>query len=205
MEDAPENLQPRDRNTLLAGFVLPRPIAWVTTVGPTGVVNAAPDSFFNVFSEDPPLCMFAVNQRPDGRIKDTLVNIERTGEFVVNLTDEPLAQAMHDSSGDFPPDVGEPGYLGLELAPSTRVAVPRLADAPWAMECKVWKTMNVKDNRHLIMGEGVNFYIRDELWDPDTMRVHMERYHPIGRMFADRYCRTDDRVVFPPAEGAVTR
>ena len=204
MEYAPENLQPRDRYKLLAGFVLPRPIAWITTVGPTGVVNAAPYSFFNVFSEDPPLFMFAVNQRPDGRIKDTLVNIQRTGEFVVNLTDEPLAHAMHDSSGDFPPDVGEPNYLGLKLASSTRVAVPRLADAPWAMECKVWKTMNVKDNRHLIMGEGVNFYIRDELWDPDTMRVHMERYHPIGRMFADRYCRTDDRVVFPPAEGAKT-
>src|SRR6478609_6463482 len=179
MEYAPENLQPRDRYKLLAGFVLPRPIAWITTVGPTGVVNAAPYSFFNVFSEDPPL-----------------------GVFAVNLTDEPLAHAMHDSSGDFPPDVGEPNYLGLKLAPSTRVAVPRLADAPWAMECKVWKTMNVKDNRHLIMGEGVNFYIRDELWDPETMRVHMERYHPIGRMFADRYCRTDDRVVFPPAEGA---
>jgi flavin reductase (DIM6/NTAB) family NADH-FMN oxidoreductase RutF len=202
MEYAPENLQPRDRYKLLAGFVLPRPIAWVTTVGPTGVVNAAPYSFFNVFSEDPPLCMFAVNARPDGRVKDTLVNIERSGEFVVNLTDEPLAQAMHDSSGDFPPEIGEPGYLGLKLAPSTRVAVPRLADAPWAMECKVWKTMNVRENRHLIMGEGVNFYIRDELWDPETMRVHMERYHPIGRMFADRYCRTDDRVVFPPAEGA---
>jgi flavin reductase (DIM6/NTAB) family NADH-FMN oxidoreductase RutF len=199
MEYAPENLQPRERYKLLAGFVLPRPIAWITTVGPSGVVNAAPFSFFNVFSEDPPLCMFAVNARPDGRIKDTLINIQRTGEFVVNLTDEPLARAMHDSSGDFPPDVGEPGYLGLKLAPSTRVAVPRLADAPWAMECKVWKTMNVKDNRHLIMGEGVNFYIRDELWDGETMRVHMERYHPIGRMFADRYCRTDDRVVFPPA------
>ena len=202
MEYAPENLQPRDRYKLLAGFVLPRPIAWVTSIGPGGVVNAAPFSFFNVFAEDPPLVMFAVNKRPDGRLKDTWLNIQRTGEFVVNLTDEPLAQAMHDSSGDFPPDVGEPDYLGLKLAPSTRVAVPRLADAPWAMECKVWKTMNVKDNRHLIMGEGVNFYIRDELWDPDTMRVHMERYHPIGRMFADRYCRTDDRVVFPPAEGA---
>jgi len=201
MEYAPENLQPRERYKLLAGFVLPRPIAWITTVGPTGVVNAAPFSFFNVFSEDPPLCMFAINQRPDGSIKDTLINVERSGEFVVNLTDEPLAQAMHDSSGDFPPDVGEPDYLGLKLAPSTRVAVARLADAPWAMECKVWKTMNVKDNRHLIMGEGVNFYIRDELWDPETMRVHMERYHPIGRMFADRYCRTDDRVVFPAAEG----
>ena len=199
MEYAPENLQPRERYKLLAGFVLPRPIAWITSVGPSGVVNAAPFSFFNVFSEDPPLCMFAVNARPDGRIKDTLINIRHNPEFVVNLTDEPLARAMHDSSGDFPPDVGEPGYLGLKVAASTKIAVPRLADAPWAMECKVWKTMNVKENRHLIMGEGVNFYIRDELWDAETMRVHMERYHPIGRMFADRYCRTDDRVVFPPA------
>jgi flavin reductase (DIM6/NTAB) family NADH-FMN oxidoreductase RutF len=112
MEYAPENLQPRDRYKLLAGFVLPRPIAWITTVGPTGVVNAAPYSFFNVFSEDPPLCMFAVNQRPDGRIKDTLVNIQRTGEFVVNLTDEPLAHAMHDSSGDFPPMSASPTISG---------------------------------------------------------------------------------------------
>jgi len=202
MQYAVNDVSHYERYKLLISFVLPRPIAWVTSIGPDGVVNAAPFSFFNAFCEDPPLCMFAVNQRPDGRIKDTLINIQRTGEFVVNLTDEPLARAMHDSSGDFPPDIGEPGYLGLKLAPSTRVAVPRLADAPWAMECKVWKTMNVKDNRHLIMGEGVNFYIRDELWDPETMRVHMERYHPIGRMFADRYCRTDDRVVFPPAEGA---
>jgi flavin reductase (DIM6/NTAB) family NADH-FMN oxidoreductase RutF len=115
MEYAPENLQPRERYKLLAGFVLPRPIAWVTTIGPTGVVNAAPYSFFNVFCEDPPLCMFAVNQRPDGRVKDTLVNIQRSREFVVNLTDEPLARAMHDSSGDFPPDIGEPDYLGLGL------------------------------------------------------------------------------------------
>ena len=90
MEYFPENLQPRERYKLLAGFVLPRPIAWVTSVGPTGVVNAAPFSFFNVFCEDPPLCMFAVNLRPDGRIKDTLVNIQRTNEFVVHLTDEPL-------------------------------------------------------------------------------------------------------------------
>jgi flavin reductase (DIM6/NTAB) family NADH-FMN oxidoreductase RutF len=128
----------------------------VTTVGPTGVVNAAPYSFFNVFCEDPPLCMFAVNLRPDGRVKDTLINIQRTAEFVVNLTDEPLARAMHDSSGDFPPDIGEPDYLGLKLAPSTKVAVPRLADAPWAMECKVWKTIDVNGIRQLIMGEGIN-------------------------------------------------
>jgi len=202
MEYAPEDLNSRDCYKVLTGFVLPRPIAWITTVGPTGVVNAAPFSFFNVFSEEPPLCMFAVNPRPDGRAKDTVVNIERTGEFVVNLADEPLARAMHDSSGDFPPEIGEPGYLGLNLAPSTRVAVPRLADAPWAMECKIWKVIDVNGRRKLILGEGVNFYIRDELWDGSAMRVHMDRYHPVGRMFADRYCRTDDRIVFPPATGA---
>jgi len=202
MEYAPENLAPRERYKVLTSFVLPRPIAWVTTLGPTGVVNAAPFSFFNVFAEDPPLCMFAVNRRPDGRVKDTVVNIERTGEFVVNIADEALARAMHGSSGDFPPDVGEPNYLGLKLTPSTKIKVPRLADTPWAMECKTWKTINVKDDRQLIMGEGINFYIRDELWDHEKMRVHMDRYHPMGRMFADRYCRTDDRVVFPAAEGA---
>jgi flavin reductase (DIM6/NTAB) family NADH-FMN oxidoreductase RutF len=202
MEYAVESLSPRERYKVLASFVLPRPIAWVTSLGPTGVVNAAPFSFFNVFCENPPICMFAVNKRPDGRVKDTLVNIERTNEFVVNIADEPLARAMHESSGDFPPDIGEPNFLGLKLAPSSKIAVPRLADTPWAMECKTWKMINVNEDRYLIMGEGINFYIRDELWDREAMRVHMERYHPMGRMFADRYCRTDDRVIFPTAEGA---
>lgn len=205
MDYAASDLTPRERYKVLASFVLPRPIAWVTTIGPTGIVNAAPFSFFNVFCEDPPLCMFAANRKPNGEDKDTLLNIQRTGEFVVNIADEPLAQAMHESSGDFPPDVGEPGYLGLKLAPSTRIAVPRLADTPWAMECKLWKLIDVNDDRRLIMGEGIHFYIRDELWDDKAMRVHMERYHPIGRMFADRYCRTDDRMVFPAAEGAKTK
>ena len=190
-----------DAYKLLVSTVVPRPIALATTVDRAGRVNAAPFSFFNVFCEEPPLCMFGANPRPDGRVKDTVVNIARTAEFVVHITDEPLARAMHETSGDFPPDVGEPDYLGLKLAPSTRIAVPRLADAPWAMECRTWKTIDVDGKRRLIMGEGVNFHIRDELWDRDTMRVNMDNYHPIGRMFADRYCRTDDRVVFPPAEG----
>lgn len=205
MDYAASDLTPRERYKVLTSFILPRPIAWVTTLGPTGVVNAAPFSFFNAFCEDPPLCMFAANRKPNGEDKDTYLNIQRTGEFVVNLTDEPLARAMHESSGDFPPEIGEPDYLGLKLAPSTTIAVPRLADTPWAMECKLWKLIDVNDDRRLIMGEGLHFHIRDELWDHDAMRVHMDRYHPIGRMFADRYCRTDDRVVFPAAEGVKKR
>jgi flavin reductase (DIM6/NTAB) family NADH-FMN oxidoreductase RutF len=204
MQYDPSDLKPRERYKVLTSFVLPRPIAWVTSVGPAGVVNAAPFSFFNVFCEDPPLCMFAANLRPDGRVKDTVINIRATNEFVVNMTDEALAHAMHESSGDFPPEIGEPDYLNLKLAPSTKIAVPRLVDAPFSMECKTWKEIDVNGDRLLIMGEGIHFHIRDDLWDHAAMRVHMDRYHPIGRMFADRYCRTDDRVVFPPAEGAKT-
>jgi flavin reductase (DIM6/NTAB) family NADH-FMN oxidoreductase RutF len=201
MQYAAKELTPHERYKLLISFVLPRPIAWITTIGPTGVVNAAPFSFFNVFGEDPPLIMVAINKRPDGRIKDTWSNIQRSGEFVVNLTDEPLARAMHDSSGDFPPNVGEPDYLGLKLAPSLDIKPPYLADAPWALECKTWQVINVKDDRQLVIGEGLRFHVRDELWDPKAMRVLMDKYHPIGRMFSDRYCRTDDRVLFPAAEG----
>ncbi|WP_448042293.1 flavin reductase family protein [Bradyrhizobium liaoningense] len=204
MDYAASDLTPRERYKVLTSFILPRPIAWVTSLGPTGVVNAAPFSFFNAFCEDPPLCMFAANRKPNGQDKDTFLNIQRTGEFVVNIADEPLARAMHESSGDFPPEIGEPDYLGLKLAPSAKIAVPRLADTPWAMECKLWKMIDVNNDRRLIMGEGIHFHIRDELWDPEAMRVHMDRYHPIGRMFADRYCRTDDRVVFPAAEGVKT-
>lgn len=199
MQYASAEVAPRDRYKILTAFVLPRPIAWVTTLGPTGVVNAAPFSFFNVFGEDPPLIMFAINKRPDGRLKDTWINIQRSNEFVVHIPDEPLALQMHNSSGDFPPNVSEPDYVGLKLAPSVDIKVPRLADAPWAMECKTWQVINVKEERQLIIGEGTRFHIRDELWDPKAMRVYMEKYHPIGRMFADRYCRTDDRLDFPAA------
>jgi flavin reductase (DIM6/NTAB) family NADH-FMN oxidoreductase RutF len=201
MQYAASEITPHERYKLLISFVLPRPIAWVTTIGPTGVVNAAPFSFFNVFANDPPLVIIAIDKRPDGRIKDTWVNIERTGQFVVNLADELLAEKMHQSSGDFPPEIGEPNYLGLSTAPSVDVAPPRIAQAPWALECRTWQVINVKDDRQLVIGEGLRFHVRDELWDPQAMRVHTERYHPIGRMFADRYCRTDDRVIFPPAEG----
>src|SRR5260370_219225 len=119
----------------------------------------------------------------------------------VTAARELLARVRHGTSGGFAPDVGGPGYRGLKLAPSTKIAVPRRADAPWAMECKTWKTIDVNGARQLIMGEGIHFQIRDELWDDKTMRVNMERYHPVGRMFADRYCRTDDRMVFPPPKG----
>ncbi len=132
MEYAPDDLTPRERYKVLTGFVLPRPIAWVTTVGPTGVVNAAPFSFFNVFSEDPPLCMFSANPGPDGLLKDTVVNIQRTQEFVVNLADEPLARAMHDSSGDFPPDIGSSWVKASISTSATNCGTPPRCACTWS-------------------------------------------------------------------------
>ena len=195
------DLSPRERYKILTSFVLPRPIAWVTTKSESGVINAAPFSFFNVLGEDPPFCVFAINLRPDGRVKDTLVNIRHSNAFVVHITDEPLAQAMHETGGDFPPEVSEPDHLGLKLAPSHMIGVPRLADAPFAMECKTWQLIDVNGDRVLVLGEGLAFHIRDELSDSEKMRVEMELFHPVGRMFADRYCRTNDRMDFPPANG----
>lgn len=202
MEYAPDDLTPRERYKVLTGFVLPRPIAWVTTVGPTGVVNAAPFSFFNVFCEDP---RSACSRSTCGQTAASRTRWSTSSVAGSSWSTSPTSRwraPCTNSSGDFPADIGEPGYLGLKLSPSTKVAVPRLADAPWAMECKTWKTIDVNGDRQLIMGEGIHFHIRDELWDATTMRVHMDRYHPVGRMFADRYCRTDDRIVFPPAAGA---
>ena len=108
-------------------------------------------------------------------------------------------------AGRRPPRGRAPGHPGRKLAPSTKNGVPRRADAPWARECKTWKTIDVNGARQLIMGEGINFYIRDELWDRNSMRVHMDRYHPVGRMFADRYCRTDASRELPQGHGAAGR
>ncbi len=123
---------------ILAGLVTPRPIAWVTTLNEDGSVNAAPFSFFNVFGDDPPLVIFAPGDRDDGSPKDTARNCERTGEFVVNLVDESLAEVMNRTAASAVPyGVSETEQENLETAASSSVAPPRIAAAPAALECKV--------------------------------------------------------------------
>src|SRR2546430_14147450 len=111
-----------ERYKLLIGLVIPRPIGWISTGSKKGVANCAPFSFFNVFSEDPPLCVIGINPRSDGAMKHTLKNIRRTREFVVNLVDEASANAMHVSSYGFPEDVSEFDKAGLTPAPAATVA-----------------------------------------------------------------------------------
>jgi flavin reductase (DIM6/NTAB) family NADH-FMN oxidoreductase RutF len=129
-------LQPAQRYKLLCGLVVPRPIALVTSMSPDGVVNAAPFSFFNVFSENPALLVLGLQHNEDGSPKDTTRNIHLSGEFVVNLVDEGIAEAMNLTATDFPPGEGEPTALGIATMASTLVKPPRLAQSPAAFECR---------------------------------------------------------------------
>jgi len=190
-------LPPLERYKLLIGLVIPRPIAWISTRSANGVANCAPFSFFNVFSEDPPLCAIGINPRSDGTLKHTLKNIRRTGEFVVNLVDEATANAMHVSSYEFAEDESEFEKTGLTPAPAALVGHPRIAEAAASLECRVFRRIEVSATRELVLGEILLVHAREGIIDPQTKRISEEHYRPIGRLFADRYCTTRQRFNLP--------
>jgi len=178
---------------ILASLVTPRPIAWVTTLGPDGVVNAAPFSFFNLLGANPPILGFCPGDREDGTPKDTARNIRLTHEFVVNLVDEKLAEAMNRTAAALPYGVSELQSAGLTTAPSSSVKPPRIAEAPASLECQEWGTLQIGGNR-LIIGLIKRVQVRDELFDLKTQRVRSELLQVIGRMASPNwYCRTQDR------------
>lgn len=193
IEIAMDALSGPERYKLLCGMVVPRPIALVTTLGPTGVTNAAPFSFFNVFSETPPLVILGLQAKADGSAKDTTANIRRSGEFVVHLVDEALAEAMNQCAVDYPPEIGEPEVAGLALAPSTHVAPQRIAAAPFALECRRHVILGFGSERDLLVGEVLHVHARAELLDRERLYVDLERYRPVGRLFADLYSRQNER------------
>jgi flavin reductase (DIM6/NTAB) family NADH-FMN oxidoreductase RutF len=190
-------LSAHERYKLLIGLVIPRPIAWISTRSENGVANCAPFSFFNVFSEDPPLCVIGINPRSDGLLKHTLKNIRRTREFVVNLVDEATANAMHISSGEFPEDVSEFDKTGLTAVPAVTVQHPRIAEAAASLECRVERILEISGTRQLVLGEILLIHARDGIIDPKTKRISEELYRPVGRLFANRYCTTRQRFDLP--------
>lgn len=178
---------------VLASLVVPRPIAWVTTISPDGVVNTAPFSFFNVLGSEPPIVGICPGDRADGTPKDTARNIRLTHEFVVNLVDETVAEAMNHTAASLPYGTNELATAGVTTLPSTSIRPPRIAEAPASLECKEWGTLQIGDNR-LIIGLVTRVHVRDELLDPETLRIRSERFHAVGRMASPHwYCRTRDR------------
>lgn len=179
--------------SILVSLVIPRPIAWVTSLDENGALNAAPFSFFNVLGANPPIVGFCPGDRPNGTPKDTALNVRATQEFVVNLVDEGVAEAMNLTAATLPHGVNELESTGLTTLPSSVVRPPRIAEAPASLECTEWGTIQIGGNR-LIIGLVKRIHVRDELFDPETLRIRSERFQAIGRMASpDWYCRTADR------------
>lgn len=178
---------------ILASLVCPRPIAWVTTLNVDGSVNLAPFSFFNLVGADPPLLMICPGDRADGTPKDTALNAKERGEFVVHLVDGPLREAMNRSAATLPYGDSEVIKEGLELLPSSSIATPRLASAPAALECKVHSVQLIGENR-MILGLIQRVHVRDDIFEPDSARIRVDAYHPVGRMASPNwYCTTRDQ------------
>ena len=202
MELVFSEMAPQERYKFLTAIVIPRPVAFVTSRSADGVVNAAPFSFFNVFSEEPATVVLGISMRPDGRRKDTILNIERAGEFVVNMVDKRVIEAMHIASADVPADESEIDYAGVTLAPSRIVGVSRIAEAPASLECRVSQVIALSARRSLVLGEVLCVHILDEIVDPATRRIIPAQYSPIARLYGDHYAWLGERYAraIPPYE-----
>jgi len=178
---------------ILASLVTPRPIAFVSTISPEGKVNAAPFSFFNLLGAEPPILAVSPGDRDDGTPKDTARNIRLTHEFVVNLVDEAIAEAMNKCAASLPYGESELDLAGLHTVQSSVVKPPRIAEAPVSLECKEWGTLQIGENR-MVIGLIKRVHLRDELFDVEKKRVRSDLLFLIGRMASPHwYCRTRDR------------
>ena len=191
----PDEHPPRDIYKLMIGTIVPRPIAFVSTLDESGVRNLAPFSFFNAVCSVPPTVLFCPGVRPATRdLKDTLKNVAATREFVVNLVSEQIAERMNQCSAEFPPEIDEFAESGLTPIASEVVRPPRVAESPAQMECKLRQIVTISDKpggASIVIGEILRFHIRQDMLD--NFRVDPEILRAIGRMGGATYCRTRDR------------
>ena len=190
-------LSPRDRYKLLAGFIVPRPIALVSTRSVDGVDNLAPFSSFNYLGEDPPVVVLGLQSRRDGTMKDTTRNIHDTGEFVVNFVEEATVEKQNICAVDFPPEVDEAEITGLTLEPSIAVKPKRVRESPAAMECRRLVALELGPERVVCIGQVLWVHARDGLVDPETHYVDEELYRPVGRIYGSLYVRLNDQFPVP--------
>ena len=180
---------------LMIGSIVPRPIAFVSSLSAGGVPNLAPFSFFTGVSANPPVIAFSPMIRSsDGRKKDTLNNIEATSEFVVNVVSEEFAQKMNLCSEEFPPEVDEFKVSGLTPLPSDLVKPARVAESHVSMECRLVQVVHVSPKPlggSIVLGEVLRFHVDDALID--NFRIDPDKLHAFGRMGGNTYARTTDR------------
>ncbi len=179
---------------LLAGLVVPRPIALVTTIDAQGRTNAAPFSFFNVMGTEPPLAVLAPSDRDDGTPKDTAANLLQNGECVIHLCDEPLLLRMVECARSLPPGESEIERGRFKTTSAQRVRPPLLTECPVALECRVLDIKRYGENR-LVVVEILLAHVREGIADPLTWKVDYTHYEPIGRLNSpDGYVQTSQRL-----------
>ncbi len=192
MEADPATLTWKSVYKILTGSILPRPIGWISTVDAAGLANLAPFSFFNAVCSRPPTVLFCPTVREfDAGPKDTLRNVRTTGEFVVNIVTETLAEAMNVSSTEFPPEVDEFQLAGLTAAPSMVVTPPRVAESPIHFECRLHQIVDLGAEPGagaVVLGRIVHLHV-----DPSVLlgddKIDLAALRPIGRLSGPSYCR----------------
>jgi flavin reductase (DIM6/NTAB) family NADH-FMN oxidoreductase RutF len=187
----PSKVSSADAYKLMVTAIVPRPIAFVSTISKNGIHNLAPFSFFNAFCSDPPIVGFCPSNLPP---KDSLVNARETGEFVVNIVTEEIAAQMNLTAGNYPPDVDEFQVAKLTAGPCVRVKAPRVMESPISMECKVTQIVEMSDRPRaskLVLGEVVYFHVDDAVLDSHGL-VDAAKLRAVGRMGGTGYCRTTD-------------
>lgn len=200
----PNKLANQERYKLLVGAIVPRPIAWVSTMSADGRLNLAPFSYFTAVCPNPMTLLFCPGWSAErNRRKDTWINVEQTGEFVVNIVNEDTKEAMNLTATEFDQGENEFVWAGVTPAPSTRIAVPRVAESPISFECKVQRIVVVHDGPGggaAVFGEVVAVHVRDDLLE--NGRILPQLLQPIGRMAGDAYAHINDlffmRRVPPP-------
>jgi len=190
MKIIPANLNKRESHELFMSAIVPRPIAFVSTVGEDGIFNLAPFSCFTSLCLKPALICLSIGWKRDGKKKDTLRNIEFTKDFVINVVDESLGEPMHLASFEFPSDVDEFKEVGLTPKKSDRVKAPRVAESPVNMECELIRVLEfgeIPSGCHVIIGKVVLVHVKDELWSVD--HIIISKFKPLGRLGEELYCR----------------
>ncbi|MGR9429239.1 flavin reductase family protein [Rhizobium leguminosarum] len=188
-----EQLTERQRYKLMIGTIIPRPIALVTTVDENGRINAAPFSFFNCLSADPPILAIGVENNADMSFKDTGHNIRMTEVFTVNIVSFAIAEAMHICGAKYPRGVDELKEAGLTAMPGEKVASPFIAEAPAAFECRRHVTLELGRSRQIVLGEIVYAHYRDGVVDPERLHVDPAAVDAIARLGGDTCATIRDR------------
>ncbi|USK57276.1 flavin reductase family protein [Cytobacillus solani] len=191
MEITPGNLEWKDAYKLLVGSILPRPIAFVTTINEMGIVNAAPFSFFTAICADPMLICFSPMRRgTDGKKKDTLANIEETREFVINIVSEDWTEKMNICATEFPAEMDELDISGLRKESSQMVKPPRVKESKIHLECSLYQVLQFGEHPgagSLVIGKVEHVHVAEELYEKG--RINTDKLKPVGRMAGQMYTK----------------